>query len=251
MASKIIIYPPPGPAIVHLRSQFSERPPSGTFAQLELSPELQSAFALRFSVFVYEQKFSAEGEIDSDDGWSWHWVALAPPQTKIAPREDVQRGCDDKHTEKEQIVAATLRLVPPSLPSPAPGVQTVSHEGLAEGPLHGQTALWNGHEPYIKIGRAATLPSHRGQGLAKLLVESAMEWAGKNRNILREQNEVTDGKTGDTSGKQWNGLALVHAQKAAKSFWNRVGFIEDEGLGAWFEEGCEHIGMWRRARMEQ
>lgn len=240
MTSQIIIYPPPGPSLLNLRSHILQQPKSVASAQLEVPFELQSAIALRFKVFVHEQQVSAENEIDSDDAQSWHWVALA------APRDT------NGQTGKNQIVAATLRLVPVSSPLPTAGAQEVALGGLTEGPSHQQTALWDGHEPYIKIGRVATLPSHRGMGLGKLLVESAVDWAGRHREILRHRNgEHAEGNTEEDSENQWNGLILVHAQKAVKQFWERVGFLEDEGMGVWWEEGLEHVGMWRRATMKQ
>lgn len=239
MTPQIIIYPPPGPSLLlKLRSHFLQPPKSVASTQPELPCELQSAIALRFSVFVHEQRYSAENEIDSDDARSWHWVALAAPRDK------------NGQTEKNQIVAATLRLVPVSSPSPTAEAHQVTPGGLAEGPSHGQTALWDGREPYIKIGRVATLPFHRRMGLGKLLVESALEWAGRHGEILRHRNrehaeeEITEEEEGSES--QWTGLILVHAQKAAKRFWERVGFLEDEGMGVWWEEGFEHVGMWRR-----
>lgn len=126
---------------------------------------------------------------------------------------------------EEKMPVATVRLVPVDPPS-------------AEGPSHGPTAMWNGREPYIKIGRLATLASHRGLGLGKLIMNETLRWAGLNREILSK------GPGGENNG--WDGLVLVHAQKDVEHFYAGIGFVKDEGLGIWWEERIEHRGMWRR-----
>ena len=243
--TQIIVYPPPGSSIFAFRSYILQSPTSEAVAQPELPSELKSAFALRFSVFVDEQKASVESEIDSDDPRSWHFVALVTPPGNPASSGNLGDG----GTEKEHIVAATLRIVPvSSTPSVAEEAHGASPGGLAQGPSHKPTALWDGSEPYIKIGRVATLSSHRRMGFAQSLVESAVDWAGRHREILRQPNggELTQENTERSFDNQWNGLILVHAQKAVKLFWEKLEFVEDEGMGVWWEEGLEHIGMWRR-----
>lgn len=248
--TQIIIYPPPGSSILAFRSYILQSPIPEATAQPELPSELKSAFALRFSVFVDEQKASVEGEIDSDDPRSWHFVALVAPLGKSASSGNERAVLGDGGTEKEHIVAATLRIVPvSSTPPEAEEAHEASPGELAQGPSHKPTALWDGSEPYIKIGRVATLSSHRRMGFAQSLVESAVDWAGHHREILRQPNggELTEGNTERSFDNQWNGLILVHAQKVVKSFWEKLGFVEDEGMGVWWEEGLEHVGMWRRA----
>lgn len=250
-APQIIIYPPPGPSTLNFHSQS----PTSVAADLTgISPGLQSAISVRFAVFVREQKFPAEIEIDSDDARSWHWVALAAPSkgNPLLKSEDGRPVHTNGRVWNEQVVAATLRLVPDSSHQAAPDFQRVRSEETAEGPSHIKTALWNGREPYIKLGRLATLPSHRGMGLGKLLVESAMAWAGRHREILyRPKATDTIGGIEEEPRGQWNGLVLVHAQKSVEGFWESAGFVKDLELGVWREEGVEHVGMWRRARMGQ
>ena len=103
-------------------------------------------------------------------------------------------------------------------------------------PYHGPTPLWDGKEAYIKIGRMATLASHRGQGIAARLVSGAMTWAGSHARELR----------GGSGEEGWKGLVLSHAQKEVVGWWAKMGFLLDEGMGVWWEEGIEHVGMWRR-----
>ena len=248
--TQIIIYNPPGSSILDLRSYILQSPTSVAIAEPNLPSGLKSAIAVRFSVYVYEQHFSAKEEIDSDDPRSWHWVALAAPRGRSALSGNERAILGDGETGTEHIVASTLRLVPVSSLLPAADFHGASPHGFAEGPSRRPTALWDGCEPYIKIGRLATLPSHRRMGFGKLLVESAVEWAGLHREILcRPNGGSTEGIKEGSSEYQWNGLILVHAQKQIKRYWEKLGFVEDEGLGVWYEEGYEHIGMWKRITM--
>lgn len=48
------------------------------------------------------------------------------------------------------------------------------------------------------------------------------------------------------STEEWDGMFLIHAQKDARVFWERMGFVLDEGLGEWDEEGIIHVGMWKK-----
>ena len=123
------------------------------------------------------------------------------------------------------------------------------------------TAVHDGHEPYVKLGRLATLEEYRGLGLGKLLVTTALEWAARNAEVLRpkvsegegvglEGEGVAKEREGVVREEGWKGLVLVHAQKGVQGFWRGVGFERDEGLGEWVEEEIVHVGMWRRVRLE-
>ncbi len=253
MSPQIAIYPPPGPSILNLRRDILGSSKSTTSARHEIPAELVSAISVRFAVFVNEQQFSSENEIDSDDARSWHWVALATPREGDSPSGAERHVHGNEEEEvREQTVAATLRLVPYSSHPPPPDSPGDPPGRPAEAPCLRQTAQWDGREPYIKIGRLATLPSHRRMGLGKLLVQSAVEWAGRNRETLHpRKGEQANGNTGEAREDQWDGLILIHAQKAVQGFWERVGFVMDEGLGTWCEEGVEHVGMWNRASVPQ
>lgn len=176
---------------------------------------------------MQEQHCSIENEIDADDAQSWHWICFAPEKggdavtSQQGLEDDSKRGPDNK----DKIPVATGRLVP---------VGSLS----TDGPSYVPTAMWNGREPYVKIGRLATLASHRGLGLGKMIMNESLQWAALNRDILSK------GPGGENNG--WEGLVLVHAQKEVERFYADTGFVTDEGLGVWWEEGIEHVAMWRR-----
>lgn len=115
----------------------------------------------------------------------------------------------------------TIRLVPPPH-SP-------------HGAAHEQKGA---HEPCIKLTRVAIMPMYRGLGLGRRLVETALEWAGLHAREVGAQGEA------------WRGLVLVHAQVDVEGMYAKLGFVVDEGLGRWDEEGIEHLGMFKRIKIE-
>ncbi|MCJ1247116.1 hypothetical protein MMC30_004327 [Trapelia coarctata] len=164
---------------------------------------------------------------------------------------------------------ATLRLVPPPHgPHPKPGsvdgvggAWPAGAKGDARAKRSGgdhATSMHDGHEPYIKLGRLATLKEYRGLGLGRLLANTALDWASRHGDLFRAGGEVlNESETPELEGvareranvelgPEWKGLVLVHAQKSVERFWKGMGFVRDEELGTWVEEGIEHVGMWRR-----
>lgn len=140
----------------------------------------------------------------------------------------------------------------------------VEEKRKATEPYHGKTGLWDGREQYIKIGRLATLAEYRGKGVAARLVENALQWAGAHRVELSacpmRERQGRDGSPaggrkrvegGEEGEEGWKGLVLSHAQSEVKGWWAKMGFVEDEGLGRWWEEGIEHVGTWRRVRDDE
>ena len=97
--------------------------------------------------------------------------------------------------------------------------------------------MWDHEEPYVKIGRLATVREFRGRGYGRVLVEAALGFAGSNANTM-----VKDWN----SGEKWKGLVLAHAQKGVEKWYASMGWERDEGMDVWWEEGIEHVGMWRR-----
>ncbi|KAL3433719.1 acyl-CoA N-acyltransferase [Aspergillus tetrazonus] len=209
-------------------------------------PVFNDALAVRFEVFVDEQKCPPEFEIDEDDSRSWHWV--------IHDTEAAKPGAQEAEIEPKTIKlpVGTLRLVPPPHASHesfvavyAPGTSDTGRDITADGyDLE--------HEPYIKFGRVAVLAAYRGCGLARRLMETAMAWAEENAGEINESFlEIYKRKGGDPSkAPLWKGLTLVHAQVDVEKFYERLGFVTDESLGRWVEEGIEHVGMWMRLNVK-
>lgn len=44
----------------------------------------------------------------------------------------------------------------------------------------------------------------------------------------------------------WAGLVCVYAQEQLERFWAKRGFMTDDGMGRWWEEGIPHVGMFQR-----
>lgn len=205
---------PPGPAVHSIRVL-----PNGQVTDSEVStahppsPQLfHDAIVVRADVFVIGQNCSVALEIDADDAISWHWVIFA------------------ENNQKLEEPVATIRLVPAQAHPDADDKKAV------DGPNYTGSILWDHKEPYVKIGRLATVKEFRGRGYAKALMEAALEYARKNRDVM-----VKDKRLGE-----WNGLVLIHAQRRLEGWYKSMGFETDEGLGIWWEESIDHVGMWKR-----
>ena len=86
-------------------------------------------------------------------------------------------------------------------------------------------------EPYVKLSRVATVKEARRKGLSKMVIEYAFRW------LVEHYGEVGEG---------WKGMVLTHAQVEVEGVYAKLGFVTDERLGRWDEEGIEHLGMWKR-----
>ncbi|KAG0642146.1 acyl-CoA N-acyltransferase [Tuber brumale] len=89
------------------------------------------------------------------------------------------------------------------------------------------------HANYLRLGRWATSKAYRGHGVGRKLIDAAVEWAARKEF------------TGD-DGSEWNRMCLVHAQTRAVGLWEKAGFVVDESMGEWDEEGIMHKGLWMR-----
>lgn len=194
----------------------------------EIPPLFHSALNVRTLVFVNEQHCSAAEEVDADDAVSWHWVIF----------------CVSPSTGEDDIPAATIRLVPAQ---PNPDIENQK----ADGPDYVGSEIWNHKEPYVKIGRVSTVKEFRGRGYGKVLVEAALEWAGKNPgSMVLEARQGLEEDKGTLRGlPEWKGLVLAHAQVSVEEWYSKLGFERDGGMGMWVEEGIEHVGMWKRVRL--
>ena len=119
-------------------------------------------------------------------------------------------------TEVKKTPVSTLRIVPPPHPPHPNG-------------FHDPT-----EEPYIKLTRVATLKEARGQRLFQQLLAHAFEDLQARPALI---------------GLGWNGLVLTHAQVTVEGMYAKLGFVADERLGRWDEEGIAHVGMWKRLKL--
>jgi predicted GNAT family N-acyltransferase len=226
------------------------------------------AMHVREHVFVAEQGVPFDREFDADDPTAWTWVAYASvsrrssnsgnlgigsaanstPGQGQGPSEIPSEGRRESETSTAtRVPAGTIRLLPPvdpARPPHTPTAQTAPHPTEYK-------------EPYILLGRLAVNADYRRLGLGRLLVGAAMTWAKNSarsaftfglspaeievRRIAGE-HEVTGG--------EWRGLVVVHAQVGdAERFWGRAGFVKDEGMGEWDEEGISHVGMLKKLEL--
>jgi predicted GNAT family N-acyltransferase len=191
---------------------------------------------VRTRVFIDEQHCSADSEIDTDDARSWQWVIYASPSpTNGSP-----------HAASPSPVAVIRLVPPPQLPH---ALLTHPSDPANE---HLPAYDWT-HEPCVKLTRVAVLPEYRGHGLGRRLVETALEWAASHAAdidaaAVQLAQTQEDGKGGGVPSG-WRGLVLVHAQVDVERMYSGLGFVTDEGLGRWDEEGIEHVGMFRRVEV--
>lgn len=95
-----------------------------------------------------------------------------------------------------------------------------------------------------------------GLGLSRLLIDAALSWVSQNSEAIipplspatAEQHRLELGQ--DPEMVAFKGLVLVHAQTTVEKVWTRHGFVKDESMGVWFEEGIAHVGMWKRIDLE-
>lgn len=116
------------------------------------------------------------------------------------------------------------------------------------------TSLHDGREPYVKLGRLAVLPAYRRRhGIARMLVRAALEWlAATGPTLAAGEGDTGDGHGGHngTRWEGWKGLVCVHAQSQVEGWWAREGFVLDEAMGTWWEEGMRHVGMFQRIELK-
>ena len=220
------------------------------------------AMTVRKAVFIHEQGCRLENEIDVDDEKAYHWVVYASVGTPKSGSPPPVEHEGKQRTEYErrksiggQVPVGTLRLVPPPhskhpLPDSVDGIGG-RHVEVVEGGDR-VTKYHDGKELYIKIGRMATVKDFRGMGLGKLLIQTALQWAVKNKKTLGlvpqdavEMEKMSRELGGKLDLIEWKGKVLVHSQKSAAKFYASLGFELDEELGTWNEEGIDHVAMWK------
>lgn len=237
----------------------------------DIPTTFKDAMTVRERVYVEEQDVPLENEFDDDDPRSFHWVVYASVGTSssngaspLSEGTNTDSASPSPQEERRQsdptanrVAVGTIRLVPPPHPPhPAPS-DTHKLDNSLHAPATG--SYTNGTpavEPYIKLGRLAVLPAYRKLGLAALLVRTALDWAAQNGyEILSpprpEEIELAKVEGREADLEAWNGLTLVHAQTWLEKFWSKFGFVKDEKMGEWDEEGIMHIGMWLTLRLRE
>lgn len=248
---------PPGSAIAKYdcSKPSSEQPSSipSTFCE---------AMSIREEVFVKEQGVPLENELDADDPRSFHWVAYAsvgthggsPPPAYDGPghrKSSSSSSAKDEERRKSESTASRvavgcIRLVPP----PHPPNPYISHDDGNGAALPNGDHTLHRSEPYVKLGRLATLPQFRKMGLSRLLIKAALDYAAAHPDAIVPPLSPAELEKQRLEGRPeaqgWKGLVVIHAQTQVQGFWEKYGFKVDEVMGTWDEEGIEHVGMWRR-----
>ncbi|KAJ9078549.1 hypothetical protein DSO57_1005693 [Entomophthora muscae] len=142
-------------------------------------------FKLRAEVFCKEQNVPGETERDEYDDTCIHWLAFASNGTSKEVPAGVARV----------VIKATTEL-----------------------------SSDNSKEFIGKIGRVAVLPEHRGQGIAKLIMNALEE------DLIENDPHVT--KT------------FLHAQQDKKGFYQKIGYyVLDPESSPFLEENILHVKM--------
>lgn len=249
-----------------------------------IPPNFLEAMSVREEVYG-EQGIPLEAEFDEDDARSWHWVVYASvastassppksmrPEGSTTKEEDTRRAS----ASASRVPVGTVRLIPPPH-GPNKYVEdttegkTVDKHGDADPPPGegAEAAPDRKHpvEPYIKLGRLAVLAPYRRLGLAKLLINTALDYAQKHPDVIYQPPSPTTLELANLRGHAaqesvtWQGLVMIHAQANLKNYWEKVfgfkeelvnedGTVEIEKEPHWKEEGIEHVGMWKRLKIE-
>ena len=228
------------------------------------------AMDVREDVFVQEQAVPAENEFDSDDARSCHWVVYASVNKteELEIRDDEGNVIQPRKSSTRTTPIGTIRLVPfPHEKHPEPdgkywngileGTESTAQETSLSAPAFGKdraTTFHDGKEPYVKLGRLAVKKDFRGHRLAGLLVTTVLSWLKSHPNYfnpsIAEMGLEQMGARSEMDIPTWAGLVCVHAQKQVVGAWAKWGFKVDEGMGVWWEEGIEHVGMFQRLEIE-
>ncbi|KAF1981511.1 hypothetical protein K402DRAFT_386373 [Aulographum hederae CBS 113979] len=224
------------------------------------------AMMVRKAVYVDEQGVPLANEVDADDARSHHWVVYASVGTRKksasegSPNQSPPGGISaspnpvSSASTATRVAVGTVRLVPPPhSPHPTPGSSnhTEPPGSRPTGPPPGSAPK----EPYIKLGRLATLPAYRGLHLSNILVRTCLEWATTHATTILPPPSAAEREEARMQGREiadvWKGLVLVHAQDTVEGLWKRHGFVKDEAMGEWWEEDIKHLGMWRRLDVKE
>ncbi|KAK3491249.1 acyl-CoA N-acyltransferase [Neurospora hispaniola] len=263
---------PPGLALSPWNASLppSQQSPSTTST---IPKTFLDAMTIRESVFINEQQIPAENEFDANDARSVHFVIYASINQVVQQEErDANSGrvMRPRKSETRSVPIGTVRIVPfPHAPHPVKGGKYLADElvNLEEldsetkkalevvqrGGKDRKTTLHDGEEVYMKLGRLAVLKEFRGRGIAGQLIRRALDWMREHPRYfspsVKERGFEALGIDPERDARmmpKWRGLFCVHAQVSAVGAWQRAGFVVDEEMGRWWEEGIEHVGMFCR-----
>jgi predicted GNAT family N-acyltransferase len=264
MATEFVaLQPPPGSAALsnYVRTLSSDQQPPG------IPQTFREAMEVREEVFVKGQGVPLENELDEDDERSWHWVVYASVGNTTSPgalAPTTSTGDSGEERRKSESTATrvpvgTIRLVPPPhAPHPLPGGSEHLHASvdIKDGghPRSDSPHFQEPTEPYVKLGRIAILPAYRGLGLSRLLINAALNWAKEHPEEVLPPPAPANVEAAKQEGKKewmpWKGLMLVHAQTQVQKMWESFGFVTDDSMGSWDEEGIDHVGLWKKVEVK-
>ncbi|KAF2442658.1 hypothetical protein P171DRAFT_47232 [Karstenula rhodostoma CBS 690.94] len=236
----------------------------------------RDAMSVREEVYG-EQGVPLEAEFDEDDARSWHWVVYASVASTAStpPKHMRAEGSTTKEEDTRRASASasrlpvgTVRLIP-APHGPSKYIESADKHPDADPPAATNTASEKKHptEPYVKLGRLAVLAPYRKLGLAKLLINTAIDYATKHPETIYQPPSPTTMEFANLRGQAthdaatWQGLVMIHAQANLKNYWEKhFGFkeelVSENGeveIGKephWVEEGIEHVGMWKRLKID-
>lgn len=232
------------------------------------------AMDVRIPVFATEQNVPVELEFDTDDSRARHWVVYASVNKTESPQvlaDDGVTVLQARRSSTATVPIGTVRVIPfPHGPHPQPGHRyadnfidggqpddapespTTWHTKMVQAPDR-KTSLHDGVEPYVKMGRLAVLKEFRRLKLATLLIKTALGWLRENPHVFDASVSAVGlaqlGVGNDARIPQWKGLVCIHAQTTAVPFWEKLGFVQDEEMGTWWEAGIPHVGMFHRIKI--
>jgi predicted GNAT family N-acyltransferase len=263
---------PPGDAL----KDYDNTKPHSQQTASTIPQVFKDAMSVREEVYG-EQGVRLEAEFDEDDARSWHWVvyaSVAPTNNSPPPQKLQSLDRADSKAEEERRSSAsatrlpvgTIRLVPPPH-GPNKYLEGDKHPD-ADPPDNVAETVSKKHptEAYIKLGRLSILKDYQGLGLSKMLINNALDYAAKNPEQIRPPPSPTTMELANQLGKAveksvvWDGLAMVHAQASVEKLWAKHGFreelVDEDGEveiskeDRWVEEGIEHLGMWKRLKLD-
>lgn len=182
---------------------------------------LQEALAIRNRVFVQEQGFSVEQEYDSNDELESivnhqciHIIA-----TTTSHVGDHNGGSGDGLTEVGCGTMRVRRICPPT------STQATTAVTMAEQQPQKQNRVMR-----WKLERVCVLPEHRSKGIARAMINHAME------HIVSTQfRSALDSQSVDSL------LVYLHSQVPVVPLYRSCGFTEEGDV--FMEDGCPHQKM--------